>query len=105
MNHQDYVTRRSDRDPEFRRELAIATAELKLATAIAERRMATGIALSDLAMTTGISEERLVAIEDGDAITVSEILAITHVLHLTIDIGPDFRLSAAPAAQAALKMA
>ena len=92
MNHQDYVGRRGEEDPEFRQELALATAELQLATAIAERRMTRNIELGDLAERVGIAEDRLEAIEDGDQITIVEALRLAHELDLSIAIEPGFRL-------------
>lgn len=92
MSHEDYVSRRSERDPEFRQELALATAELQLATAIAERRLASDIELGDLAKRVGIGEDRLEAIEDGDQITIVEALRLAHELDLSIAIEPGYRL-------------
>ena len=92
MSHQDYVSRRSESDPEFREELALATAELQLATAIAERRMARELEPGDLAERVGIAEDRLEAIEDGDQITIVEALRLAHELDLSIAIEPGFRL-------------
>lgn len=92
MNHQDYVSRRSEEDPEFRQELALATAELQLATAIAERRLAKNLELGDLAQSVGIAVERLEAIEDGDRITIVEALRLAHELDLSIAIEPGFHL-------------
>jgi transcriptional regulator with XRE-family HTH domain len=103
MNHEDYVNRRSEQDPEFRHELALATAELRLATAIAERRMANGMELADLAEIAGISMDRLEAIEDGDRITVIEALVLAHALDMTVAVEPGFRLSATPVARVALQ--
>lgn len=104
MNHQDYVTQRSERDPAFRHEFAIATAELALATAIAERRFALDMTTQELAQSTGISEERIEAIEEGDQILISEVLRLTHFLDIMVAIEPGFRLSASPAARAAAQL-
>lgn len=104
MNHQDYVSRRSDLDPKFRQELALATAELQLATAIVERRMTRNIELGDLAERVGIVEDRLEAIEEGDQITIVEALRLAHELDLSIAIEPGFRLNAVSIARVARQL-
>ena len=103
MRHQEYIARRSEQDPNFRLELAIATAELKLATAIAERRLSREISVGEVAEATGISVERLEAIEEGDNVTIAEALRIAHALDITIGIEPSFQLSAVPATSVALQ--
>ena len=102
MNHQDYIDRRSAKDPEFRQEFAIATAELKLATAIAQRRMAAGITTGELAERAGVPKDRLEAIEEGDDIKIHEVLRIADALDLAVGIEPEFRLSATPVAHMAV---
>ena len=104
MNHEDYVSRRSEEDPEFRQDRALAPADLQLATAIAERRMTRNIELGDLAERVGILEDRLEAIEDGDQITIVEALRLAHELDLSIAIEPEFRLFAVSIAQVARQL-
>lgn len=94
MKHDDYIARRLEREPEFRQELAIATAELALATAIAKQRTESHVASGDLAERIGVSEDRLAAIEEADQISLAEVLRIANVLGITVSVEPGFRLTA-----------
>lgn len=102
--HDDYIARRSERDPEFRQELAIATAELALATAIAKHRAEGDMDPSALAEQIGISEERLAAIEEADQISLAEVLKIANVLGMTVSVEPDFHLTTTSSGAVPIKL-
>jgi transcriptional regulator with XRE-family HTH domain len=71
-----------------------------LGTAIARQRIAGGIEPAELAYRIGVSADRLSAIEEGDLVSLADILRITDVLGMTISVEPGFRLNATPATPA-----
>jgi transcriptional regulator with XRE-family HTH domain len=94
MNHEQYVANRVHRDPRFAFDRAAAAAELEFASVVAEQRHARKMNLETLADETGISIERLGAIEGGETATLSEVLWLAHILDLAISIDSDLRLTA-----------
>jgi transcriptional regulator with XRE-family HTH domain len=93
MSHRNYVAERGQRDSRFTDERRAATAELVLGEVLARRREEQNISLSQLADATGIPEERLIAIDAGDAMTLHEVLWLLHVLEVSVSIGPGFDLT------------
>jgi transcriptional regulator with XRE-family HTH domain len=93
MSHSDYVSRRSERDPRFEVELQAAAAELAIGEAIVRRWQEREISQPHLAELTGISPERLEAIEAGDTLTLHELIWLAHVLDLSVVIAPNFNVT------------
>ncbi len=98
MRNRDYVAARAAREPRFESDRRVAAAELALAGAIAEHRRSRGADIEHLASVTGISAERLDAIEEGDTINLDEAIWLAHALGLSVTIDPEFRLAVLPAA-------
>jgi transcriptional regulator with XRE-family HTH domain len=96
MRHRDYVADRTAREPLFENERNAAAAELMLSGAIAARRQSLKVSLEHLANETGIPEDRLEAIEDGESMTLNEALWLLHALDLRTSIDGGFRLVTAP---------
>ena len=93
MNIDLYVQERTAREPRFGNEVAAARSELDLATALVQWRHNREMTLGQIAEITGMSEERIEAIEEGDAITVSEIMWLAQALNLVVSIGPNFNVT------------
>lgn len=92
MSHRNYVADREQREPRFTVERQAAIAELALGEALVRRRHEWNITLAQLAKQTGISEERLEAIEEGESMTLHEVLWLLHALDVSLTIGTDFDL-------------
>ena len=92
MDHQRYVAQRSQREPRFASEREAAAAELAVGEAIFGRREELGRSLVELAAMTGIAEERLRALEEGEAMTLHEVLWLAHALDLSVSLGPGFHV-------------
>ena len=93
MSHRDYVRERGQREPRFAVERQAMDAELALGEAIVRRREERAISVAELADVTGIPAERLEAIEEGDTLTLHEMLWLLHALELSVILGPDFQLA------------
>lgn len=93
MSHRNYVAAREQREPRFAAERQVAFAELALGEALVRRRHEWSITLAQLAKQTGISEERLEAIEEGESMTLHEVLWLLHALEVSLTIGTDFDLT------------
>ena len=96
MSIDSYVQERSAREPRFGNEVAVARSELDLATSLTRWRHNREMTLGQIAEITGMPEERIEAIEEGDAITVSEVLWLAQALNLVVSIGPNFCLTVSP---------
>jgi transcriptional regulator with XRE-family HTH domain len=59
--------------------------------AIFGRRDEHGVSLAELAAMTGIAEERLQALEEGESMTLHEVLLI-HALRLSVSSDPGFHV-------------
>lgn len=97
MRHEDYVAARTARDPRFADERSIATAELKLSAMVYQRRQALDLSLETLSERTGISTDRLAAIEEGESTTLYETLWLCHALRFSVCVDEKFSLTATPA--------
>jgi transcriptional regulator with XRE-family HTH domain len=93
MSHRDYIADRARREPRFTAERQAAAAELALGDALVRRRHESHLTLSQLAEETGIPEERLEAIEEGESMTFHEVLWLLHALDISLSIEPDFSLA------------
>ena len=98
MTHRAYVAERSQREPRFEAERDAAAAELALGELLVRRRDEWNLSLGQVAQTTGIAEERLEAIEEGESMTFHEVLWLLHALDLSVSIDAHFNVrSNAPA--------
>jgi transcriptional regulator with XRE-family HTH domain len=93
MSVQQYVLARSEREPTFGAEVRAAAAELDLGELLAKRRAERGLTLTELAAATGIAEERLELLDEGDAMTLREMLLLLHVLEVSVSFEPSFTVA------------
>ena len=56
------------------------------------RRDKQGVSLTELAAMTGIAEERLQALEEGESMTLHEVFWLIHALPLSISSDPSFHI-------------
>jgi len=84
MSHRNYIVNRGQREPRFTVERQAAAAELALGEALVRRRHEWGSTLAQLAEQTGIAEERLEAIEEGESMTFHEVLWLLHALEVSM---------------------
>jgi transcriptional regulator with XRE-family HTH domain len=90
---QEYVRARNKREPTFAAEIRAVAAELALGEALAKRREEIGLSLDQLAITTGIEEDRLVAIDEGEAMTLREALLLLHAQEVSVSVEHDLTVS------------
>jgi hypothetical protein len=93
MSHRDYIADRERREPRFAAERQVAAAELTLGEALVHRRHQWNLTFAQLAEQTGIPEDRLEAIEEGESMTFHEVMWLLHALEVSLSIGPDFDLA------------
>lgn len=96
MNHVDYIAARTEREPRFADERAVAAAELEMNGFLEQRREALKIPLHRLAEMTHITQERLEAIAEGETMTLREALWLCHELRLSVLIGHEFEIRPIP---------
>lgn len=60
--------------------------------AIFGRRDGQGVSLAELAAMTGIAEERLQALEEGESMTLHEVFWLIHALPLSVSSDPGFHV-------------
>lgn len=92
MSHQDYIADRTRREPRLQAEIAAAEAELAVGELIVNRRREHGMSLAEIAEMSGITLSRLEAIEEGDALTLHELLWLLHALDLSVAFDQDFHI-------------
>jgi hypothetical protein len=97
MSIDRYIQERSAREPRFAHEVAVARSELDLATSLVRWRHDRRLTLGQIAELTGMTEERVQAIEDGGGMTVSEVLWFAQALNIVVSISPNFCLTLSPA--------
>lgn len=94
MMMRQYVEARGEREPTFTIEVRAAAAEFDLGEALARRREERGMSVAELAAASGIAPERLERIDEGDSMTVREVLLLLHVLETSISVDHDFTVNA-----------
>jgi transcriptional regulator with XRE-family HTH domain len=93
MSHRDYIADRIRREPRFQAELEVAEAELAIGELLVNRWHEKNLSIAQLMELTGISQERLEAVEAGDSMTLHEVLWLLHALDVSISIDQDFHVA------------
>jgi transcriptional regulator with XRE-family HTH domain len=84
MQHEEYIEEQMDADPRFGTRLAVAQACLNFSETIEWERSQRRISAEQLAQETGLTEDRIAAIEEGETPSLEEVLLLSSVLHLDI---------------------
>lgn len=69
---------------------ALARLHLDLAHAMYARREALNLSVEQVAMAAGLAAERVVAIEEGDTSSLTEVARLCHALDAGLRVNPDF---------------